>query len=456
MFSKIYFRFFIGFLITTLIVISILVIFFIILVHPKIKRQESTIHNAMHTWEKTLSIGGEAAYKEIVNNSPPGYKTPVFLLDERGNDLLNRNLPMPAMMEINRYIKEKRSDYFTSPFVHIKKIKDSNNYTRYIVGFSFNDESKFLMENPPHSILIKIFLSVVVCGLLCLFLAKYLTKPISSLQNAVKTIANGDLNTKIDSNICQRNDELGMLAKTFNDMTTKLQLSKDNQKKLLRNISHELRSPLARAQVAVEIASQKNKDDDKEIKVIEKEIFRINSLIQQILTLPTLGEHNNYSLEDVIDIKILLEEIIKDASFESHNRNMSIKFLVDSQEYLINTYGELLHSALENIIRNSIKYSPDDSEIDIQLYEVNNTYKITVEDQGPGVSEDKLEEIFAPFFRDKLSQNNTDSSKEGFGLGLAIAAGAIEVHSGTIQAENIISDGDIKGLKISISLPIMN
>lgn len=441
-----------GFLFTTLLALVILMVVFVVMIHPKIKKQEDTIHSAMSSWEKALFVGGEVAYKQIVNSAPPGYRTPVFYLDQAGNDLLNRNLPMPANMEIQRYIKEKRSDYFTSPFVHIKKIEDINSNVRYIVGFSFNEDSKFIMENPPHSLLAKAFLVIVICGILCLILAKYLTKPISSLQAATELITNGDLDTKIDNSICQRNDELGMLAKTFNDMTAKLQLSKDNQKKLLRNISHELRSPLARAQVAVEIASQKHNGDGKEIKIIEREIIRINHLIQQILTLPTLGEHHHYTLEDVIDIRILLQEIIKDAGFESQNRNMQFELIVDDNEYLINTSGNLLHSAFENIIRNSLKYSPDGSVVRISLEKEVHLYTITISDDGGGVGEEKLKDIFKPFFRDKQSHRNSES--EGFGLGLAIAAGAVAVHKGSISAENItLSNGVKEGLQVIISLP---
>ncbi|THB71240.1 MAG: HAMP domain-containing protein [Gammaproteobacteria bacterium] len=462
MLNKIYFRFFLGFLGTVFLVLGIFSGFIYFQFAPNLNSQTSPIVNAMDSWEKIIKNGGADSFKDHIRNNPLGNISSVYLLDANGREISQRSLPPPAQFDINNFIQDKETTEFKSNFMRIKKIKDININTWYLVGMPTKKHFENYTNNPPHKILMLLIAMVILCGIICLLLAIYLTKPISVLHNATNEIVQGVLNTKIDPNICNRNDELGSLATAFNKMTERLHATQSEQKKLLRNISHELRSPLARAGIAIDLAIQKEGTTSKELERIETEIYRLNDLIGQILKLPTLGESFAHTFDDTIELNSLIKTICDDASFEAQNKNIKIIFNSADKQLPIKTTGNLLHSAIENIIRNSLKYSPPNGKIEVNLLDHHQEhYVIEVSDQGPGIREEHLEKIFTPFHRVYDNSRDTQQSSEGFGLGLAISHGAITLHEGEIKAHNIYNANNSNnennhercGLKITIQLP---
>ncbi|THB70710.1 MAG: HAMP domain-containing protein [Gammaproteobacteria bacterium] len=463
MLNKIYFRFFLGFLGTVFLVLSIFSGFIYFQFVPNYNSQSNPVIKAMDSWERIVKNGGADSFKYHIRNNPLGNISPIYLLDANGRDISQRPLPPPAQFDIDNFIQNKQSAELISNFMQIKRIEDINLNTWYLVGMPTKEHFESYSNNPPHKILMILIALIVLCGLICLFLAIYLTKPISILHSATNDIVQGVLDTKIDPRICNRNDELGSLATIFNKMTDKLHATQSEQKKLLRNISHELRSPLARAGIAVDLAMQKDGSISKELERIETEIFRLNDLIGQILKLPTLGESFTHTLDDTIDLNSLIITICDDAAFEAQNKNVLIIFNPTEQQFPIKTTGNLLHSAIENVIRNSLKHSKQNEKIEVRLTNNNQEYyKIEVSDQGPGIPEDHLEKIFTPFHRVYDKESGKQQSKDGFGLGLAITHGAITLHQGDIKAQNIYAtnksnndnNSERCGLKITIQLPI--
>ena len=454
MFNKIYQRFFIGFLGTVFLVLGLIFLYIHFMFIPPDSHTDYTLEKAMLSWEGTIRKGGADSYKQHIRNNPMGYTSTIYLLDANGNDISHRPLPPPALKDINNFIKDKSSSEYQSDFLRIKQIKDNIGHHWYLVGFAVDEHLDSISNNPPSKVMMLIVFAVAICAAISLLLAIYLTKPISILQTATEKIIHGHLDTKIDPEICNRKDELGLLATAFNNMTEKLQSTQSEQRKLLRNISHELRSPLARAGVAIDLAKQKNDSDSKDLDRIDTEIYRLNDLIGQILKLPTLGENYIHDFDDTIDLNGLIRSICHDAEYEAQLKQIKIIFNSPKQQMLIKTTSNLLHSAIENIIRNSLKHSPNNKSIEVGLICTDNSYKIEVCDQGPGVPAEHLDKIFTPFHR---VTGNSKAKHEGYGLGLAISHGAVQLHGGTIVASNIFELDNNKpgiiGLKISITLP---
>jgi len=250
----------------------------------------------------------------------------------------------------------------------------------------------------------------------------------------------------------RRKDEISGLANDFDHMSAQLQKLIASHKQLLRDASHELRSPLARLQVALGLARQRNKGNSTaELDRIERETERLNELIGQLLSLARLESESAHINPGKVDLRALIEDIVRDADYEARASNRNIVF---NEAEAINVIGDstLLRSALENIIRNAIRYTEEQTTVEVTLgNETNNEnyVEVRVRDHGPGIPEDMLERIFEPFVRTGEAR---DRESGGYGLGLAIASRAIKLHGGRLIANN---EPD-KGMSIIVQLPINN
>lgn len=292
--------------------------------------------------------------------------------------------------------------------------------------------------------LLQILAAVFTTGLVCYGLARYLVAPIVKLQLAAKNLADGDLQTRIE---VKRRDELGQLAQDFNQMAQRIESLVLSQKTLNRDISHELRTPLARLGVALELARTKsNGEANPHLERIERESYRLNEMISQILTLSKLETGLSNFQASRVNLSKIVKEVVADANFETSNENKRIEILKNQESY-VQGNERLLQSAIENIVRNAVKYTPENSDVKVSLKKENETAKIEVRDYGKGVEEDKLKDLFRPFYR-------VDEARErksgGVGLGLAITERAVAAHGGKVWAENA-EDG---GLIVKIELPL--
>jgi len=222
-------------------------------------------------------------------------------------------------------------------------------------------------------------------------------------------------------------------------MADALETAMNNQRRLVRDISHELRSPLARLQIALELARKKAAIS--ELDNIEQQANRLNDMIGQLLSLPS----DQMQLDDTIDLSELVESILEDSQLEASNKHVTLKYAHDKKEALIAANVTQLHSAIENIVRNAIHYTPANSSIEIELNTSNLTHSLRVRDQGPGVPAEDLPHIFEPFYRVDQARNRKTG---GYGIGLAIVNRVISSHNGTVEARN-----SQQGLELLVELP---
>ncbi|MGA7801157.1 MAG: ATP-binding protein, partial [Gammaproteobacteria bacterium] len=274
--------------------------------------------------------------------------------------------------------------------------------------------------------------------------AWYLTGPLRHLGVATRRLAAGDLGARVTPALGRRRDEIADLGHDFDRMAERLEALVAAQNRLLSDVSHELRSPLARLRVAVELARQQPAETPKALDRIEREAGRLDTLVGQVLTLSRLEAGVDRSLEDYLDVAELLEEIVADADFEARARGRHVTLSVTG-EAVVRARGELLHRALENVLRNGVRHTPEGSTVEVCMEAAQDTVAVSVCDRGPGVPEHYLGALFDPFVR----ADGGDDGR-GYGLGLAIARRAIEVHGGTIAA--CLRKGG--GLCVDISLPV--
>ncbi len=293
--------------------------------------------------------------------------------------------------------------------------------------------------------IVQIFAVILTAGLVCYALASYLSSPIVKLRRATKKFAGGDLQTRLD---IKRRDELGDLAREFDEMAERIETLVTSEKRLTQDISHELRSPLARMNVALELARSKaNPETQSLIERIAAESHRLNEMISRLLVLSKLETGSENFEKHEINLTKIFEQVAADADFEAQANKKSVKIL---QKDAVKVFGNenLVRSAIENVLRNAVRYTKDETAVEVKLTSENKTAVISVKDYGAGVPEDELKKLFRPFYRVQAAR---DRKTGGIGLGLAIAERAVRVHQGAIKARNTEN-----GLAVEIRLPTVN
>lgn len=277
-------------------------------------------------------------------------------------------------------------------------------------------------------------------------LAWYFTRPIRHLKKALSDIAHGKLETRVSPAMGKRQDELAELGHNFDFMATKIHALVNGQRQLLHDVSHELRSPLARMQAAIGIAQQQPDKVESTLDRLEREAERISDLVGELLLISRMETGVEYGQQSDVDVSNLIDDIVEDARFEADYKSVSID-LQQNADITLHGQQELLHRAIENVIRNAIKFSEagDTIHISSQADAANKNLIITVEDEGPGAKEADLARLFRPFFRSHQTQR-----RDGIGLGLTIAQQAVVAHKGEIHAVNRSE----RGLRMEIKLPI--
>lgn len=270
-----------------------------------------------------------------------------------------------------------------------------------------------------------------------------LTRPIRRLQSHVQDLADGDLDSRLETGLTKRRDEIGDLAKALDEMSERIQTLLESKQRLLYDVSHELRAPLARMQVAAEMvrlqAEERNEDPALHDRV-SYEIDALNSIISQLLQLAR-NESDALSL-DTLGLREPVEEVIENMRFSWKDRQINIAVSGDSGVYRYSAV--MLCSAVKNILENSLKYSPKNKSIEVEIVESEDQQSIFIRDRGPGIPEEKLESMFEPFTRMQ------SESIEGFGLGLSIALRAVETLGGSMELTNRPGGGLEAEIKLSL------
>ena len=300
----------------------------------------------------------------------------------------------------------------------------------------------------PSGFLLRWSVAFLVSGLICYLLTRYLTAPVLRLREASQHLAAGDLSTRAAAGMERRRDELGSLVRDFNAMAARIEELVSRQRQLIYDISHELRSPLARLNVALDLGRQR-KGNDPAFDHMEQDIECLNDMIERLLTVARLDTSATPIAMNQVNLTELVSQIVRSADFELQERAGAVR-LSSQDQYFVQGNAELLHSAIENVIRNAVRYTGPGNSVDVLLESADDAapgfVRLFVRDYGQGVPESELANIFQPFYR-VADDRNRESG--GTGLGLAIADRVIRIHGGTIKARNAAPHG----LEVEILLP---
>lgn len=298
---------------------------------------------------------------------------------------------------------------------------------------------------------------IAVGGTTTFVLVLLFTRPVVRLRKAARELAHGDLNARAHESPSRmrifQEDEFQALVRDFNYMADRLQLLVDAQKLLLRDVSHELRSPLARLSVALELTREDaDPNISRHLDRIQREADRLNQLIGQLLALSSMEAIDTAATFKSVSLNRLIEQMVPDAEYEAGQRECSIVFH-SGAECMVRGNQELLYRAIENVLRNAIRYTDRDTEVTIELAAVENetgrTAMVDVSDHGPGIPDSEIKAIFRPFYRVDHARS---SETGGFGVGLAIAERAVKLHNGELHAFN----RDDGGVTFRMQLPLTN
>ncbi|MEJ8568427.1 ATP-binding protein [Elongatibacter sediminis] len=377
--------------------------------------------------------GSEAARQELLA-IPRMSRSFVYVVNENDHEILRRDEAIEALRRrgARMEVEEVRS-------------AEGVGYRIYLVD-----------RIPPTTILapglqgtlLRILAGALISALVSFFLARSLTSPVGALRTATRKIAEGDLDARVGGPIPRRQDELGELACDFNLMAERLQTMYQANRRLLRDVSHELRSPLARLSVALEIARGKGAEAiEPELDRIGLEGERLETLVNDVLGLLRESSEQAPKLDQVLDLGELLTELVEVVNYEVTADQSGIHW-ERGEPVPFRGDRELLWRALENLVRNALRHTDPARGVDLELdaRPPDGGMEIRVRDYGPGVPESELERIFEPFYR---VQESRDRQTGGHGIGLAIAAAAVARHGGTVRASNA-ADG---GLRMIVNLP---
>ncbi|MCC6302633.1 MAG: HAMP domain-containing protein [Gammaproteobacteria bacterium] len=442
-----------------------------------IEREKEQFAQSVAEAESVLRTRGLAGFREWLDDTWSNRRLNVFLIDPSGREVLGNELPphLARIIDLLRargFVGEARPWIFGPPpsfggppdgryWRGGNDLDDAGeggpeHHGLIIRSVAVPREGYFhliAVFRPPHPVwhLVSIpglLAALLISGAVCLGLARYLSAPVRRLRTATQALAAGNLGIRVGT-LGLRGDEMGGLSRDFDRMAARLQALIEAQKELLRDVSHELRSPLARLQVALGLARRRSEGRAaEELDRIEREAERLNEMIGQILSLTRLAVDAGEHMREPVDLAVLVDSIARDAAFEAEQAHRHVRVLA-SAAVTFTGNPELLHSAVENVVRNAVHYTREGTAVEIALArdEDDGQVVITVRDHGPGVGEPYLQRIFEPFFR---ASESRDRASGGYGLGLAIAKRAVELHGGAIGAVNA-PDG---GLRVTIRLPL--
>jgi two-component system, OmpR family, sensor kinase len=394
---------------------------------------------------EVLAQGGLLALKHwLSSNKDSVADRDLFIVGPDGAEILGRQLPESAerrMEYLNRDNAPGNRNFRPSRVAPQIVGADGSTYT---VLFTPRRPSIFGALSLPAISLTILLIALVVSALTSWWLAEHLTAPIRRIQAGARALASENLDVRVSAGLEDRRDELAVLARDFDAMADQLRANRAAITQLLRDISHELRSPLARMRVALGLARQPPADFARQLDRLEKEIERLDSMIGQVLKLArlqgtdALGVRQNFEFDEMID------DVARDANFEGAIKNCQVN-LQGAANVSVLGNRELMSSAIENVLRNAVRYSPAGSSVDISISR-GDGLTIVIRDRGPGVPPADLQRIFEPFYRVAESR---DRDSGGEGIGLAITARVMQAHGGTAKATNAVGGG----LEVRLSLP---
>jgi two-component system, OmpR family, sensor histidine kinase CpxA len=389
---------------------------------------------------------GKPALAQFVSGIEHSHRIRATLFDPQDRDVLGKGLP-PEAVDLLREVRKAGQNRFRGGIVFTDADPVSTPQGTFVFVAQINAWEGF--ENPylVGGFGFKLLIALLFTAVLCVVLARHIAAPIRALQAAAERIAGGDLSVRAMPTMGRRKDELANLARDFDRMADRIQMLLQKQQELLGDISHELRSPLARLNVSLELLRH---GESAAIERMQIDLNRLDVLIGQVLSLTRLQVHEGQPLTTTLNLRSIVEGIAEDARFEGKKEEKSV---VISQADDCWTTGDpaLLRSCIENVVRNAVRHTKPHTGVIIALNRVDMTGEtwagVVVTDHGNGVPPESLSMLFEPFYR---ASESRDLGTSGFGLGLAIAQRVAVLHGGKITARN----RDAAGLEIEIDLPL--
>jgi two-component system sensor histidine kinase CpxA len=331
-------------------------------------------------------------------------------------------------------------------FAFAATIAETPSSRKYVLAAELPRRAPGIFRGSLKQQLLRWLIAILISGLVCYTLTRYLTQPVLRLRSAASNIAAGDFSARAAPRLANRRDEMGELVRDFNQMAERIQSLMDAQQQLLRDISHELRSPLARLNVALGLARKWAGDQaTSALDRIEQESERLNEMIGRLLTLAKIKTLVDPPQHTSVSLRGLADQIAEDARFEANEKHCEVH-VAGAEDCEVRGSHELLHSAIENVIRNAVRHAPAETVVQIDLKCDGERSRILVRDHGPGVPAGELSKIFRPFYR--LSDSREHRSG-GTGIGLAITHEIVRLHGGSVSARN----AQPNGLIVEIELP---
>jgi two-component system sensor histidine kinase CpxA len=414
-----------------------------------------------------LRTKGSTALEEYVGSfqSDPGVLN--YMFDAAGHEVFNRTPAKPVLNIIDSLRESPGWTQRVDPSERIiaERVIDANgNPYDVVVDFpapSVLSQSLFDLlsvdfsrGHPTRASIVRLAAVIGVAGIFCFVLARHIAAPIDRLRSATRKIASEQLETRIDRDVLERGDELADLGHDFNRMAGRIEDLVTAQRRLLSDVSHALRSPLARLNVALGLARRHSAPGAAEhLDRIELETERLNTLIGQLLTMARVDSGVDLEHRTVFDLAAVVDEVAMDADYEARSRRRTVQ-VAGTRNCFVEGAPDMVRGAIENVVRNAVRHTADGSTVDISLDRRDVGGRphaiIQVRDHGPGVPDKIVPGLFVPFYR---GTNGHTESQSGTGLGLAITRRVFEVHGGTATAANAGDGGFVVSLELPLHIP---
>ncbi len=449
LFLKIFLSFWMAFALFLVLAILVTLAF-----RPRTSSWEALLATAMNDSVNAYEQGGNRGLSEYLKNLDATQHVRAFLFNENMEDMSHHGAPEWAVRVAGGGPRVPHEGFiFPAPPPVLRDSRASaDGLHRYTLVLAPPPGPRLFLG--PRGLPVPgLFIAVISSGLVCYVLAWFLTMPVVRLRAATRQLAAGDLTARAGAPNIRRRDEVAGLMRDFDTMAERLENLVKAQSRLLNDISHELRSPLARLNVALGLARQRSGTESTAmLERIELEAGRLNELIGRLLTLARLEDGE----QRVPATPVLLDELVlnvsEDAEFEAQARRCHVRLEIPDGTWAVRGDASLLHSAIENVVRNAIRYTREGSTVEVHLEKMESGGReevvVRVTDCGDGVPPDALEKLFRPFYRlDDARGRQTG----GVGLGLAITERAVRFHGGRVTATNRAEGG----LVVEIHLPLM-
>jgi two-component system sensor histidine kinase CpxA len=437
-----------------------------------ITRLESVLNEHLRNAAHTLRDSGVSGLRTMLSQALDFGRISVYVLDANKKDLLGREVPTEIIAATDQAVADTQGLSANRMRLRVLTAADGAKYTA-IARFEGPTPLRLLYRHP-NTFWMHVALAMAISACFALLLAAYITAPLARIRASARRVARGDLSAHIGDLRFGRSAEILALASEFDQMTARLRDLVEGQRRLIRDVSHEMRSPLSRMRIALELARANVKEallepadavlesvttgrePDRarnfsgteavnQLDRIEREAERLEEMIAQAIQLTRMETTTPSKVEDVA-LDQLIADIASDAAFEAQARPCALH-IAQNEPLVVRAEADLVASAIENVVRNAVKYTSADSTVSIRLDRIEGQARVRVRDCGPGVPAGDCARIFEPYFRTDVARQRKSG---GSGLGLAIAKRAIERQGGRIHATN--ADGG--GLEVEILLPL--